>query len=110
MAREIVVIAIITAVGFASFDARAADKLTLKSVTVDLPAGDRMFPEGPDVDAVNNNCLACHSAGMVLTQPPLPKAAWAAEIDKMRNTYKAPIEANDVDAILDYLVSIKGAK
>jgi hypothetical protein len=46
---------------------------------------------------------------MVLNQPALPKAEWQAEVDKMRATYKAPIDAKDVDAILDYLVSIKGA-
>ena len=47
----------------------AADPLTgFKSVNVDLPFGDRMF-EGPGADVVNNNCLACHSVGMVMTQP-----------------------------------------
>ena len=68
-----------------------------------------MFPDGPGADAINNNCLACHSAGMVLNQPSLPKAVWEAEVEKMRATYKAPIDATDVDAILAYLVSIKGA-
>jgi cytochrome c5 len=87
----------------------AADALSFKSISVDLPTGDRMF-EGPGADAVNNNCLACHSAGMVLTQPALTKAQWRAEIEKMRTAYKAPIDPTDVDAITDYLVSIKGAK
>jgi hypothetical protein len=40
--------------------------VTLRSVNVDFPDSDRQF-EGPGADAVNNNCLACHSAGMVLT-------------------------------------------
>jgi mono/diheme cytochrome c family protein len=97
------------AAALASFGPQAADKLILKSVNVDLPAGDRMFPDGPGADAANENCLACHSAGMVLNQPALPKAAWEAEVDKMRNTYKAPIDEKDVDAILHYLISIKGA-
>ena len=97
------------AVALASLGTQAADKLTLKSVNVDLPAGDRMFPDGPGADAANENCLACHSAGMVLNQPALPKAAWEAEVAKMRNTYKAPIDDKDVDAILQYLISIKGA-
>jgi hypothetical protein len=57
----------------------------------------------------NDNCLACHSAGMVLNQPALPKSVWEAEVDKMREAYKAPIDAKDVDAIVGYLVSIKGA-
>jgi mono/diheme cytochrome c family protein len=50
--------------------AHAEDRLLLKSVNVDLPVGDRTF-EGPGSDVANNNCLACHSAGMVLFQPAL---------------------------------------
>jgi hypothetical protein len=88
---------------------QAESKLLLRSVSVDLPPGDRTFPDGPSADAMNNNCLACHSAGMVLNQPALPKAEWEAEVDKMRTAYKAPIDAKDVGAILDYLVSTKGA-
>src|SRR5439155_9450066 len=90
--------------------AQAEGKLSLKSVSVDLPPGDDMFPNGPGADAINNNCLACHSADMVLNQPALPKAQWEAEVDKMSTAYKAPIDPKDVDAILDYLVSIKGKK
>ena len=59
---------------------------------------------------MNNNCLSCHSADMVLNQPALPKAEWQAEVDKMRTAYKAPIDPKDVAAILDYLVSVKGEK
>ncbi len=81
----------------------------LKSVSVDLPAGDRMFP-GAQADAINNNCLACHSAGMVLNQPDLSKATWEAEVHKMISVYKAPIDDADVPAIVAYLVETKGAK
>ena len=100
---------IVLAVALGSFGTQGADKLTLKSVNVDLPAGDRMFPDGPGADVANDNCLACHSAGMVLNQPALPKAMWEAEVDKMRNIYKAPIDDRDVEAIIRYLISIKGA-
>jgi hypothetical protein len=44
----------------------------------------------------------------VLNQPALPKPEWEAEVDKMRTAFKAPIDAKDVGAILDSLVSIKG--
>jgi cytochrome c5 len=91
----------------ASLGTQAADKLALKSVSVDLPAGDRMFP-GPGADVANDNCLACHSAGMVLNQPAMSNAQWQTEVEKMRTAYKAPIDAKDVDAILEFLVSIKG--
>ena len=79
--------------------------VTLRSVNVDFPNRDRQF-EGPGADVVNNNCLTCHSAGMVLTQPRLPRAVWQAEVEKMRNTYKAPVDAEDVPAIVDYLVTL----
>jgi len=85
--------------------AQAEEKLVLKSVSVDLPADDRMF-EGPGADAANNNCLACHSAGMVLNQPAMSKAQWRVEVDKMRTAYKAPIDPNDISSIVDYLAGI----
>ena len=90
--------------------ARAAAPFDLKSVKIDLPDSDRMFPDGPGSDAINNNCLACHSAGMVLNQPSLSKQAWAAEVTKMINNYRAPIAPEDVGAIVDYLTKLKGAK
>ena len=79
--------------------------VTLRSVKLDLPDSDRYF-EGTGTDVVNNNCLACHSAGMVLMQPRLPRAVWQAEVEKMRNTYKAPVAAEDVAAIVDYLANL----
>ena len=82
----------------------------LKSVTFDLPSGDRMFAASAGSDAVNNNCLACHSAGMVLNQPALSKQAWTAEVNKMINAYKAPVAAEDVGPIVDYLTNLKVAK
>lgn len=88
----------------------SAAGITLHAVDVELPASDRMFPGGTTADAINANCLACHSAGMVLAQPPLGKAAWQAEVEKMRHTFHAPVAAEDVPAIVAYLVSIKGAK
>ncbi|MCP2216045.1 c-type cytochrome [Bradyrhizobium elkanii] len=83
-----------------------AAALELKSVKVDLPEGDRMFPDGPGADTINNDCLACHSAGMVLNQPALSRQAWAAEVNKMINVYKAPVDANDAKAIVDYLANL----
>jgi len=89
--------------------AHAEDRLLLKSVNVDIPFGDRIF-EGPGSDVANNNCLVCHSAAMVLYEPELSQTQWRAEVEKMRASYKAPVDPKDVDAIVAYLVSIKGAK
>ena len=90
--------------------ARAASPSDLKPVKIDLPDSDKMFPAGPGSDAINNNCLACHSADMVLNQPALSKPAWATEVNKMINNYKAPVAPEDVGAIVDYLTALKGAK
>ena len=110
MIRTLLPIALIAGFAFAPFFAHAEDKLILKSVSVELPNSDRMFPDGPGSQAANGNCLACHSAGMVLNQPAMSKAQWTAEVEKMRSAYKAPIDPKDLDAILDYLVSTKGVK
>ncbi len=84
--------------------------LTLKSVSVDMPAGERAFAAGPGADAINGNCLTCHSAGMVLNQPAMSKTAWEGEVRKMINVYKAPVAAEDVPTIVAYLDHIKGAR
>ena len=88
----------------------AQTALVLKSTKVTLPDSSAMFPPGPGADVATNNCLTCHSVGMVMNQPAMPKAAWEAEVNKMRNVYKAPVTESDVAAITDYLVSIKGPK
>jgi cytochrome c553 len=79
-----------------------------KSVSVKIPDGDKTFPSGNEADAINNNCLSCHSVEMVLNQPPLSSAAWEAEVQKMIKVYKAPIDAADLAPIVDYLVKTKG--
>jgi hypothetical protein len=104
--RKALRMTLITTAVLASFAAGAQQKLSLKSVTVDLPFGDRTFPDGPGADLATNNCLACHSAGMILNQPALSKAQWHSEVEKMRTAYKAPIDPKDVDPIADYLVKL----
>jgi hypothetical protein len=110
MLRNLVSVFALLGVASTPLLVRAATPFELKSVKIDLPDSDTMFPAGPGSDAINNNCLACHSAGMVLNQPALPKQAWAAEVNKMINNYKAPIAAEDVGAIVEYLTALKGAK
>jgi cytochrome c5 len=84
--------------------------VVLKSLSVTLPKTSVTFPPGPGVEAADNNCLSCHSVEMVMNQPALPKAAWQAEVAKMRTVYKARIAESDVPAIVHYLTVIKGAK
>ena len=60
-------------------------------------------------DAINNNCIACHSADHLMNQPSLSRAAWQEVVNKMITAYKAPVSADDAKAIVDYLVRTKGA-
>jgi cytochrome c553 len=80
---------------------------TLHSVSVNFPRTDSTFPGGRGADAINNDCLICHSAGMVLDQASLSRAAWQGIVEQMRNDFKAPFAAADVPAIVDYLVNLK---
>ena len=109
MTHKMLASALAFAAAFAALPAAAKTVDLPKSVAVKLPDGLEPF-SGQGADAINNNCLACHSRGMVLNQPTLPKAAWEAEVAKMRNVYKAPVSESDVPAIVDYLVRIKAPK
>jgi cytochrome c5 len=107
MAQKLPVLALALAALLAALPSEAKAPGFPKTVTVNLPDGLTLYA-GPGADAINGNCLACHSRDMVLNQPKMAKAAWEAEIAKMRNVYKAPVAESDVPAILDYLVRIKG--
>ena len=108
MLRAVPLIVAVLGLVLLSHPGEAATITTLKSPKLDVPTSDAMFPAGPGSDAINNNCLACHSAGMVLNQPALPVATWQAEAEKMIHVYKAPVDEKDVPAIVAYLARIKG--
>jgi cytochrome c553 len=109
MLRKLITVWVLVGTMLAPALTRAAAPLQLKSVTVDLPDEDRMFT-GPGADAINSNCLACHSAGMVLDQPALSRETWTAEVNKMITAYKAPVAPGDVPAIIDYLTRLPSGK
>jgi cytochrome c553 len=81
--------------------------VTLHSVDVSFPDSDSTFPGGAGADAINNDCLICHSAGMVLDQATLSRTGWQGIVNQMHNDFKAPFSAQDGPAIVDYLVNLK---
>jgi hypothetical protein len=76
-------------------------------VSVVLPGSENRFPPG-NGSQITGQCLICHSAGMVLRQPPLTLDEWVGEINKMRNAFGAPLPADQVDTLAKYLYSING--
>jgi mono/diheme cytochrome c family protein len=77
-------------------------------VSVELPVSNEIFPPGPGAEIADSQCLICHSAGMVLRQPPLTKEEWRSEVQKMRSAYGALLPADQVDALSEYLKRING--
>ncbi len=78
------------------------------AINVSLPTSAAAFPTGKGSDIANANCLLCHSAGMVLRQPPLTVAEWNTEINKMKSSFGAPIPADQIDELAHYLGGING--
>ena len=58
---------------------------------------------GAGRDAVVANCSMCHSVTYITMQPPLPPAAWQAEVHKMIAVLGAPIQPATAEEIVDYL-------
>ena len=72
-----------------------------------LPEETAALKPGPNLEAAQNNCTACHSADYIKTQPVMTskKDFWQAEVTKMIKVYGAPIDDADVPKIVEYLTS-----
>lgn len=81
----------------------AADK-----VSIDLPKDKVQFKPGPGVQAAQTYCGICHSAAYVYAQPPLTRAQWQGEVDKMRKVFGAPLPEDQVKTVVDYLMTQNG--
>jgi hypothetical protein len=70
-------------------------------------------PTFPDVEGRQvflSNCITCHSTRYISMQPNFPRKTWQAEVTKMIEKFKAPIDTSLVKQIVDYLVRIKGTE
>ena len=75
-------------------------------VNYTLPEETAAFKPGPNLNVVQNNCTACHSADYIKTQPQgekFKKDFWPAEVTKMIKVCGAPIDQADVGKIVEYL-------
>jgi hypothetical protein len=84
--------------------ARAAGE----TVSVTLPTMVVHLAPGPHVDEVEALCSTCHTLRYIVMQPPLPRKAWAAEVNKMIHAFGAPIPEDKVPDIVDYLATHYG--
>jgi hypothetical protein len=81
-----------------------------QTAMIELPPGDDVLPDRLGAEAVDRNCLSCHSTETILNQPALSRDIWKAEIDKMRTDFNAQISPDADEAILAYLTSINGVR
>lgn len=73
-----------------------------------LPPETARFKSTPEAALVTANCMVCHSADYIATQPPLNRKQWTALVTKMRTKFGAPVMTNKVDEIVEYLVKNYG--
>src|SRR5260370_13333529 len=78
------------------------------AINLNFPTSAVAFPAGKGSDIANANCLICHSAGMALRQPPLTEDEWRSEISKMKSSFGAPIPADQIDELAQYLGTVNG--
>ena len=85
------------ALGAACLAASAQEKVTLK--------------EGPGLDKVRQNCVACHSLDYIpLNSPFLDQKGWEAVVVKMTKAFGAPIKEEDQKPIAEYLAKYYGKR
>lgn len=58
---------------------------------------------GQDADVVGANCTLCHTLKPIVTHDGFSKDQWAKEVDKMRQSYGAPVSDADAAKITRYL-------
>lgn len=73
-----------------------------------LPLETAKFKPGPGAELAMAQCMVCHSADYVSTQPRLSGAAWAGIVQKMREKYGAPVPSEQTNRIVEYLVQTYG--
>ncbi len=81
----------------------AGSRLGAEVVTITLPPDTAAFKVASGSSLVSGQCLTCHSAQYVITQPPLSYKVWLGEVTKMRQKYGAPIPTNNIPEVAYYL-------
>ena len=63
---------------------------------------------GKGFDAIQTNCLMCHSFGYIINQGRQSKKFWHGKVDKMIVHFKAPMDEAAAKATTEYLFEYYG--
>jgi len=77
--------------------------------TITLPQMEPNLPPGAGRETVLAACVICHTTRYITMQPTFTRAAWTAEVEKMRKVFGAPMSNEQAAQVVDYLVAIRGA-
>jgi mono/diheme cytochrome c family protein len=79
-----------------------------QAAPITLPPDTLAFKLGAGAELATGQCLVCHSAHYVTTQPVFPRAFWKASVEKMQKKYGAPIPDDQIAPLVEYLVHTYG--
>lgn len=86
---------------------------TATALEIKLPQETAMYKPSslPGYALALQNCMTCHSAQYVATQPTTSsRTYWEATVRKMKTPFGAPLKDEDIPVIVDYLVKTYGAE
>ena len=75
-----------------------------------LPPETAKLKPGLGSEIATAQCLTCHSADYISTQPRLARAVWKTSVQKMKDKYGATIPEDKVDVLVDYLAKTYGSE
>ena len=70
---------------------------------VEVPYISYEIKMGEGFDAVQANCLMCHSFGYIINQGRQSKKFWHGKVIKMVDHFKAPMDEKAIQETTDYL-------
>ena len=85
-----------------------AAQLLAGEITITLPPETAALKPGVGADLAQANCLTCHSAEYISSQPKMPRKFWEAEVKKMKEKFAAPLADENLAALADYLTATYG--
>ena len=87
---------LIVALGFSTLFAQLKEDVAVPYMPYEIKMG-------KGFDAIQANCLMCHSFGYIINQGRQSREFWHGKVVKMVHHFKAPISEEDVVNTTDYL-------
>ena len=91
--KKIIILALLSA---SSIFAQVEQKVEVPYISYEIKMG-------KGFDALQTNCLMCHSFGYIINQGPQSRMFWRKKVDKMITHFKAPIIEKDAKVVTNYL-------